>query len=310
MLKKSQIQTLIFCNNRDFKQRATMFLNNIGIHTEKHSVQSIEEAKEILSGMNSNPALRNLIIQGDSYPDLFKPNSEDLKAILQPDMMFALAYFSEETFADFNKDYGFKNLMIEQTPFVQNHFNQAFHNRGAGGPVKNAAPSGLSALGISAPIKSASKPAKPAPKKNISAFEASAHVKETIDHLNNIAKDRSDLAGVLSIGQTFNGFIGAFAYFGEKKGYLQLRQLAKIIDITSRDYTEDSQKTEITPEHSKLMLESARTSFRILQLLRDNKEIPDELVTESDTRWKEFESLGGKDSETLDQSSIDSLLDS
>ncbi|MDD9950474.1 MAG: hypothetical protein OXT67_02810 [Zetaproteobacteria bacterium] len=310
MLKKSQIQTLILCKDREFKQRATLFLNNSGIHTEKFSADSFETGLELLA---SNPKIKNLVVQGDFFTELLDQKLEALKKILANELMYALIYFSEDKYEQYKKEYNIHNMLVEKVPFAQSHFNTAFYNRGSEGSGKSQAASGLSAFGITAPIKSspnaqnASSTKKPKP--NLSALEASSHVKQTIEYLNIIIKNRKDLERVRSIGQVFNGFIGAFAYFKGKSGFTELHKLAKIEDLVSRMYPEDGENQEISAEHCELMLDAAKASFKILQLLRENKVVPEELTQESEALWATFEKLGGKDSDLLDQDAIDSLLD-
>jgi hypothetical protein len=140
-------------------------------------------------------------------------------------------------------------------PPLQNHFNKAFH----GGRAIPAPPA----------ISSPEQAAKEGPA--LTLIETSTHIKETVDLLNSVSKDRSRLDIRKQIGQRFNGIIGTFAFFVQKPGYLNVKDLATIIDDISRTYEDSEDHKDLTDKHWQLLMESAKTLFLILKDLRENR---------------------------------------
>ena len=144
----------------------------------------------------------------------------------------------------------------------------------------------------------------------LSFFETSLHVKITIEMFNDIAKSKTDLDAVRNIGQRFNGIFGAFAFYGDKAGYKQLKELSIMIDNVCRTYEEQFGRTEISDKHLKILMDSAKCSYKFLQLLRDGKELPKDIFDYYDKTKEEYDATGDIERKTRhSQSEIDDLIE-
>lgn len=307
MIKKSDIQTLILTKEREFKHRAVSFLNNIAFNSEKISRENVSEG---IATLNHNPKLLNLVIDGENFFGLITQEMESLVQICsKPDIM-VLFYVNDKQFSEIKEKIDIKNLCIRKLPFEKNHFNEAFHNRGGANPA--SAGSGVFPSApkiVTSAAKQPNKSKEDVAKKNITAFETSGHLRETIAMINIIDKNRSAVDQVVKVGQIFNGVVGAFAYFANKPGFSELKNLAIIIDDVSRFYIKES-KEKIADNHFELLFRAAKASFQILQKLRDDKEVSKELLKEAhdiNDFYMKIDDIVKR--EQFDQNEIDKMLE-
>lgn len=310
IIKKSDIQSIIVTKEREFKHRSITFLNNIAFNAEKVSVDNISEAA---AQIEQNPKILNLLIDGKDFFSLLEANSDELKKICSKPELIAMMYIDRPIPEEAIKKIGLSNLYVKRVPFEKGHFNDAFHNRGGKATTGVFGQSGGqegSNLGMSHAGLAAAPAAKPnAPKKNLTAFEATAHVRDTIPMLNIIDKNRSALEQVFKIGQIFNGLVGAFAYFSKKDGFQEMRNLAIVVDEISR-YHEKNKPEKISDAHYELLYNSVRSSFLILQALRDNQSPDSELLEKARKQhdiYLKTDELEKRD--MVDQGEIDQLLE-
>lgn len=300
MIKKSQFESMIVCKDRDFRHRCINFLNNIAFNAEKRVTESPEEAVGIMA---ANPRTMNCIIDGAEFPQLFPDGDLSwLKKIcIRPEVMVIVYVQDENSLKSFKKDPESHNIFIFAMPFQKIHFNQAFHIRGE----SQEPPSGAGAESKGAGQTQASGQAA----RNILAFETSGHVKDTITMINIIGKNPEAIDQVMKVGQIFNGLVGALAYFENKAGCRELRHLAIMVDEISRYYTEEK-KSRISDEHFQIFHDAAVTSFRILQLLRENKEVNPDLIRQSVSLREKYDGMQEfRTRETVDQDEIDRMLE-
>lgn len=281
-------------------------MNNIAFNAEKISVDNVAEA---LAHVEQNPKILNLVIDGKEFYSLLDTYSEELKKLCGKSELIALMFVEkavpEETIAGLE----LSNLYVKKLPFEKGHFNEAFHNRGGKGGASGVFP-GLQE--VTKPGANQSGPGSTnatGPKKNITAFEATAHVRDTIAMLTIIDKNRGALEQLNKIGQIFNGLVGAFAYFEKKGGFQELKHLAIIVDEISR-YSDKNDKDNISDDHYDLLYNSVRTSFLILQALRDNQTPKAELLEKAkqlNEVYMKTDELEKRDK--IDQGEIDKLLE-
>ena len=306
IIKKSAIQSIVVTKDREFKHRSITFLNNIAFNAEKIAVDNVAEA---LAHIEQNPKMLNLVIDGTEFYSLVDTYAEDLKKLCEKPDLIALMFVDKPVPEETVSNLALSNLYIKRLPFEKGHFNEAFHNRGGKGTsagifpgMQDSAKQGAGQSGSGAAAKT------PTQKKNITAFEATAHVRDTIAMLTIVDKNRGTLDQVIKIGQIFNGLVGAFAYFA-KDGYQDLKNLAIIVDEISR-YYDKSDLDKISDKHYELLYNSVKTSFLILQALRDNQTPKAELLEKS----KELNEIYLKTDELekrsmVDQGEIDKLLE-
>ncbi len=287
-VRKEQIRSVILCHDREFKRKSITFLNGSAFPAEKFQVENFGEVVDLVG---REPMLHNFVIDGsdrreDELIEILKVSNEKLG-----DQIKILLYLGEhqealkDTFAPLHP-----RLCIAVAEIGKADFNRAFHQR-------NDARAKW--------IKDLNKKKTPA----LSLIETSKHLKDTIDLLNRISKQRDDLASIDHIGQRFNGLIGAFSFFGSKDGYPELRKLAMVIDDVCRTY-EDGSKPSISEEHFNLLMDSARCSYLILKDMRETDSIAAERVSQCEQVLKVFQARDDiRKREITSQDEIDAMLE-
>jgi hypothetical protein len=301
-LRKEHIKSIIVTKDREFKRKAITFLNGSAFAAEKFTV---EELSEGLSIIDRDLDCMNLVF--DATP----LNTEDLKKQLNlyqtrckvPELR-VLVYL-DESYQAKDKDLISKTLPRAQAffmPMAQSHFNKVFH----GQKVIPDPPKGLP---VPAPEEEAAESSpKRASKPSLTLIETSAHIKETVDMLNAVSKDKSRIETVRMIGQKFNGLIGAFAFFGHSTGYPKLRELAVIIDDISRTYRVD-ETLKITEDHWEMMMESAKCLYLILKDMREGRPPAPAYIRKADSlisMYKVADDIDKREAQT--QEEIDQLI--
>lgn len=312
MIKKSQIQTIILTKDREFKHRSVSYLNNIAFNAEKLVIESVGEAIGLI---NSDPRYLNVLIDGRDFGFLLN-DIEQIKLICKKPALMAVLYLEDKPPKDKTEQIGLPNFFIFQLPFEKSHFNEVFHNRGSNsGSDQGASNKGGSTFGglVASVINKneASNPLKPAPKqapKNLTAFETTAHVREAIAMINIVDKNREAIDQIKKIGQIFNGVVGAFGYFSNKKGFNEIRDLSIIIDDVSR-YYENGNESSISSPHYELLFNAIKTSFLILQSLRENKEPASEQLSNAAKIHEDYLKMDElKKREIFSQDAIDEMI--
>ena len=306
MVKKSQMMTLVVCKDRDFKHRAVNFMNNIAFPAEKFSAESFAEAKSMI---DANVKICNVVVDGSLFIDLDQEVDKLLPLCERPTVM-ALVYLSEKQLRSFKDTEKLgENILLRHVPFDKTHFNEAFHGRGgkASNPFAPGA-QGAAVFSGAATSKSAPPP-PPKPQKSVTAYEASGHIRDTVEQLKTLANDRTNLDALLEIGQRFNGIMGAFAFLESKVGMSELKKLSLIIDCVARTY-ENKEQSEMSQPHFSLLLDAAKCSYKILMYLRDNSSsLPEELLRQAKAISDAFDvakDIVRRDSQS--QEDVDQLL--
>jgi hypothetical protein len=256
------MKSILLCKDRDFKRKAVGHLNNSAFAAEKFVVEKMSDAVEIL---DRDLDVENFVIDASSFSsneikdmfDLYECRSKN------PELRFLI--YLDETYQSKEKDVILQTLPKANVFFLppaQNHFNKAFH----GGRTIPDPPAPTAAEQV----------AKEGPA--LTLIETSAHIKETVELLNSVTKDRSRLDILKQIGQRFNGIIGTFSFFLNKPGYAKVKDLATIIDDISRTYEDSDDHNALTDKHWQLLMESAKTLYLILKDLRENRPLTPALV--------------------------------
>jgi hypothetical protein len=293
-LRKEQIKSILLCKDRDFKRKAVGHLNNSAFAAEKFVVEQMADALEIL---DRDLDIENFIVDASPL------SSDEIRRMLDlyqrrtknPDVRFL--FYLDEAYQSKEKDVILQILPRAQVFFLppqQNHFNKAFHG---GRNIPDPPPP--------SPSEQASKEG-PA----LTLIETSAHIKATVELLNSVSKDRSRLDILKQIGQRFNGIIGTFAFFVQKAGYGQVKDLATIIDDVSRTYEDSEDHKDLTEKHWQLLMESAKTLYLILKDLRENRPPTTGYVDKANTLIALYQKDGDirkRSSQTQDE--VDRIVD-
>lgn len=254
-LRKEQMKSILLCKDRDFKRKAVGHLNNSAFAAEKFVVEKMSDAVEIL---DRDLDVENFVIDASPF------SSDEIKGMLDlyqrrsknPEVRFLI--YLDEAYQSKEKDVILQFMPKANVFFLppaQNHFNKAFH----GGRAIPDPPASTAS----------DQSAKEGPA--LTLIETSAHIKETVELLNSVSKDRSRLDILKQIGQRFNGIIGTFSFFLAKPGYAKVKDLATIIDDISRTYEDSDDHNALTDKHWQLLMESAKTLYLILKDLRENR---------------------------------------
>lgn len=300
MIKKSDIQSLIVTADREFKHRAINFFNNAAFNSEKLTVGTLPEAS---SQLINNAKLLNLLIDGSVFGARINEEFVQVTALFDKPDLYGIMYLPERMPKPFeHQNHGVKNLGVYSLPFNKIHFNEIFHRRRSGSVD-------IPGEGGSSPFPAAAKP--PVEKKPISvtAFEASNHVRDTIQALKALDTDRGALEHLHQAGQRFNGIVGTFAFFTKLPGYKELRRLAIIIDRISRHYVDNAEIKKIEDSHFKLLIDAAKCAYSLLQDLREQKPIPADVMGLYSKVEEDFKKTGIQDAENVTQADVDSLIE-
>ena len=233
-ISTEKIKTVIICRERGFKNLSVGILTDIAFPGEKLVSETGDGAVVML---NNEKWAQNVVINGVDFPEdevkkICETVSPAIKNHAPTKKIKTLVYLAEDVSKNAINDYKAKFPLLEfrASPPKKKDFTDVFN------------PIVIKSATTAPPPKP--KPAAPAkkPKSGEVAgfFEASKHVKDTIERLNHITKDRSNLKALEDIGQRFNGFIGTFAFAGDRDGFKHLKKLAIIIDDTCRFYQKDS----------------------------------------------------------------------
>ena len=186
-------------------------------------------------------------------------------------------------------------LAVEFDPVVQKqHFTALFQAIGAGSQSKSQKKS----------------PGKGEAIAHLPFVEASQHVRDTIQLLNNLSNHGEVIAEVVAIGQRFNGFIGAFAFFEDKLGFKELMALAKMIDSVSKHYEKAQDGANISVEHKNFMIQCCKCALFVLKDLRETGTIGKPSLEAYSAIPQEFQKLTDIKVRTeTSQEQIDAWLD-
>jgi hypothetical protein len=288
------MKSILICKDRDFKRKAVGHLNNSAFAAEKFVVEKMSDAVEIL---DRDLDVENFVV--DASP----MSSDEIKAMLDlyqrrsknPEVRFLV--YLDEAYQSKEKDVILGVLPKAQVfflPLAQNHFNKAFH--------------GGRAIPEPPPPSPSDQNSKEGPA--LALIETSAHIKETVELLNSVTKDRTRLDILQQIGQRFNGIIGTFSFFGGKPGYTKVKDLATIIDDISRTYEHSEDHNALTEKHWQLLMESAKTLYLILKDLRENRPLTTAYVDKANALialYQKDEEIRKRSSQTQDE--VDRLVD-
>ncbi len=296
--KTEKFKTVVLTKDPKFKFSSFQMINNLAFPAEKIAFESIESLRNMLS---FDADAQNVIVDGNFFDD--KTKFKELVAKLfdgfDANRFSALfVYTPDQKEVAKELDAKYPMVFFRAHPPKKPDFTDAFYKR-----VK-AAPAQVTAQNNKQPQQQ--------PKGNANFFEASEHVKVTLENINKLSKDRTAIADLLKVGQRFNGVFGTFAFFAAKEGFCQLNQLGIVIDDICRTYEFDQTKKEIAESHVQFLLRTAKCAFLILKEMREGAEkisqgLDQELQAIMDYHSK-AEDISKRKSH--DQSGVDNLLDS
>ena len=116
----------------------------------------------------------------------------------------------------------------------------------------------------------------------LSFFEATKHLRESVEAVNELHKNLGHLDLLHRIGQRFNGLVGAYCFFQNQSGFKELFHLSVVVDDISRNY-DGTSTTSIDSQHLNLLTDAVRAAFVILKRLREGHE-PEPTQTEDAMR--------------------------
>lgn len=307
-LRKENIKSVIVTADKEFKRKAITFLNGSAIAAEKFVVEHMQNA---LTLFEQDAAVGNFIIDGTTIKNSELKAQLELYAKHKANGDSRILVFVEDVQTSIAERDAFQALIpmanIYYTPMAQAQFNKSFH----GGRVPLHAPKESEGKKPATPAgsPSSSSSAAPSDKNSVTLLETSAHIKETVELLNSVAKDKNRTDLVRTIGQRFNGLIGAFAFLKASPGFTEMQNMARIVDDVSRTYRDDKDRS-ITEKHWELLFESSKTLYIILRELREHRPIPETLFTKAAQLEKTYAAtLDLSRRQSQSQADVDQLLE-
>ncbi len=298
-LTKERVKSVIVCKDREFKAKAVHLLNGAAFPSEKYTVATLEHA---LDYINSDRTILNLVIDGSMFsPDALENTLQELERSNCNEQVNLLCMLDD---AQIKEEERFEKIFcrtfLEHFPMLQSHYNRAFHSK------KTTRQSNI----LHPPLEHQEEEIRQNKPPSLSIIETSKHLKDTVDMINQLHKSRTYLESIRDIGQRFNGLIGAFHFFGSKKGFPKLRELAEMIDSVCRSYQPGSSAQEVSSEHLTFITEAAKCSYLILKDLRDGSTITDEHMQQHQKLADAFSKLKDvKIRNNEDQQSVDDIID-
>jgi hypothetical protein len=319
--RTERIKSLLITKDRDFRVNATQLLNFIAFPAEKFTVESVGDAKVRL---DFDKQIENVVVDGSLFPGkegIVKFLKEWGDLVPSERGCTVLIMLNDEQATSLKqlsaalKGYHFRAMPLDKKAFVE-VFHQARTDAGAPPAEAKPEPPAAAAKAPSSPAPapaaaSAVGAAQKAPSANAQTFfEASNHVRSTIDHINQVSADFKNVKTFIEIGNRFNGIFGTFAFLAGKEGYWQMHDLSIMIDTICRTYDLEPDRKEVEKSHFDFVLRAAKCSYLVLKELREEKPVSEPNTVETNAIKKEFEQFANlRRRESKSQEDVDSLLD-
>jgi hypothetical protein len=302
-VSNEKAKSIIWTSNRDFRAKSVSLLNNLAFAAEKLTGNSLDEIRmQILR----DKTLINVVVDASSFSEAeFDKLVQNYDAIFNGSDAKGMVFYQEQQAPLLEKHKstisGWSHSLSFCLPQEKTHYVKALIASRQRGPIAVTAPESTAR---------ANEPAKDSQPKNATFFEASQHVRDTIDNLNKLAKDHTAVEEIVRVGQKFNGIIGTFAFFGDRDGYRELVQLSDSIDTVSRVYAQTSAVQQVKDQHVAFILEAAKCAYLILKELRETSAVTPQTVAAAKQALKVFDSLSDvRKKSTNAQDDVDKLLE-
>lgn len=309
LVRKEHLKSLILSEDKDFWSQATKCLHAAGFQAEKIYATNLAEFK---SSAMAIAGVGNLVVDCSGAPGL-AAIQDILEGLKKPSSCptMAMLFYGE------GEEYKVKKLVPQDPrihlvakPLSQRDFIRVFHNlRDSAQPeVKTANKGGGAALGLPQKQQTVRKENQA----NEGFNESLQYLKDTIESISSLQKDRKNMKALDVIAQRFNGLLGTYSHFAEKEGFREIADLAKMIESVCMTYEKDPSKLEVSASHAQFILNAAKCCFQYFgELKKGEKEFSDAVVgmyTKAKRLYESFEGLTKR--ESMDQDEVDSLLDS
>ncbi|MFW7380690.1 MAG: hypothetical protein ACOH5I_17890 [Oligoflexus sp.] len=293
-LKKNQVKSAILCEDRDFKRKSIMFLNNAAFSGEKFQTENVAATLDLIV---RDSMVRNIVIDSRIFSDAaLEPALQQVMTVVKNLPVRVLCYLQDHQHSlEIQLKEAMPSFHFAFAPLSQAVFNKSFIIKRDTEKDQDEAKSGQK-----------SSPKQPAR----SVIEASIHLKDTVDLLNQFSADKNKREALQAVGQKFNGLVGAFAFLQDQAGYKSLCSLAQIIDEICRHY--ENQHTEVHDNHWSLIKEAAKCAYLLLRDMREQTptEALNQWITKEAELSQSFSTLADiQKREQLDQNAVDTLLE-
>ncbi|MBQ47215.1 MAG: hypothetical protein CMP10_07080 [Zetaproteobacteria bacterium] len=250
---------LIYCTDDNFVTEINDLFSRANNKGLVHVVDQVDDAKSLFY---ADETITNLVFNGLDFPnrEIYKILHKLSAIFFSRDKVRCLIYLSDEQYLILHnrlKSNLSMRLFFYPYPLNQASIDRVFAHTSDSETESYAATKVLS--------------------EDVTFQETWLHLKETLSALKALEEDRSNLEAIGKIGQRFNGIFGAFAYEKEKQGYLELSNLAHIIDDIARHYNSEFHQ-EIDEEHFRLMLVAAESSFSMISTLKQGHHLGPEHI--------------------------------
>lgn len=275
---KDKMKNVVLSLDRGFRTQASRLFGDAGFPGEKIFVGNASEATAIL---RFDRLALNICVSPDNLETpAYLEILANINTVVAGSSILTLAYFRLDQARELNEvKAGLPYLNLRLLPIKRADFISVFRSL-----------RGISVEGFRPPeIQSGGKFEGPDRQKKLakegsvlSFFEATKHLRESIDAVNELHKDSGHLDLLHRIGQRFNGLVGAYCFFQNQAGFKELFHLSVVVDDISRHY-DGTSATAMDPQHLNLLTDAVRAAFVILKRLRDGLD-PEPAQTEEAMR--------------------------
>lgn len=265
---KDKIKNVVLSVDRSFRSQASRLYIDAGFPGEKIFVASVSEATSIL---RFDKFALNICLSPDNLetPEYLEILA-NVNTVVTGTSILALAYMRIDQARDMNEvKSGLPYLNLRLLPLKRSDFISVFRSM-RGNSVEGFRPPEIT--------KDGKIDGRDSPKKSgkegavLSFFEATKHLRESVDAVNILHKDPQNLDLLLRVGQRFNGLVGAYCFLQNQPGFKELFHLSVVVDDISRNYKQPSAIQSVDARHLELLTRSVRCAFLVLKRLRDGSE--------------------------------------
>lgn len=275
---KDRMKNVVLSLDRGFRTQASRLFGDAGFPGEKIFVGNASEATAILrfDRMALNICVSPDNLETPAYLEILA----NINAVVAGSSILTLAYFRLDQARELNDvKAGLPYLNLRLLPIKRADFISVFRSM-----------RGISVEGFRPPeIQTGGKVEGPERQKKsakegsvLSFFEATKHLRESIEAVNELHKDSGQVDLLRRIGQRFNGLVGAYCFFQNQPGFKELFHLSVVVDDISRHY-DGTSPAAMDPGHLNLLTDAVRAAFVVLKRLREGLE-PEPTQTEEAMR--------------------------
>ena len=271
VLMKDKMNCLIVTDDKEFKNQAISYFISAGFPGQKKLLESVDEIQE---EVDKDVTMKNIVVKLDG---LLEDEGASLAEfytkvghLMKDDSINILVYVNGAQLQHKPTSLDKVNCFFTDLEISKKHFNDLFNRKSKTFESNQRRSTGVKIDRNSELERQKKEEAKKATV--LTAAESSKHLLEAIQSMNKLMEAPGDMKALKHIGQRFNGLFGTFSFYGDATGWLQLNRLGMSVDYLTRSYLADENLDKLTDQHLDILSKLLKTSFQILQTLREKGE--------------------------------------